>query len=335
MEQNKVTIHDIAALLGLSASTVSRALSDHPRISEETKERVFQKARELNYHPNKLASKLRNGKGNSIGVIVPRINRDFFSNAISGMESITNPAGYSLMICQTNEDFESEMKGLQSLANNQVDGILMSISAQTRNSLHIQKAILDGIRIVQFDRVSPDLDLCQVLNDNFEGAYQLTRHLLRQGHRRIFHYSGPLHINIYQDRFSGYQKALEEAGLFVETDWLYQNILTREQGAEVTRELFEQGRLPEAVFAASDYAALGARTTLMDLDIQMAQKLEIAGFGNEPFTELLQPGMTTVEQFPFEMGQKAAKLLIDSIEANNPGPAREQIEIKTKLIIRK
>jgi LacI family transcriptional regulator len=335
MEYKKTTIHDIAAHLGVTASTVSRALSDHPRISKTTKEKIRHAARELNYKPNQLAANLRKGRSKSIGVIVPRINRVFFSNAISGMESITNPAGYTLMICQTNEDFETELKGLQSLVNNQVDGIIMSIAANTRHSSHIQKVIDEGVCLVQFDRVSQDLKISKVVNDNVTGAYKLTCHLLELGYKKIHHFSGPLHINIYHDRFLGYKKAMAEAGLSVDQEMLHENILTKEQGAASILNLYDQKKLPEAIFAASDFSALGALSALLEHHPEARRTIEIAGFGNEPFTELLNPGITTVEQESIKMGQEAARLLINGIEQKNRAADPQEILIETKLIIRK
>ncbi len=334
MENKKKTIHDIAAELGITASTVSRALNNNPRISASTREKVQKLARKVNYQPNKLAASLRNGRRNSIGVIVPRINRNFFSNAISGIESVTNPAGYTLMICQTNEDLHTEEKALQTLLNNQVGGIIMSISANTINGMHIQKAIDEGIHVVQFDRVSDELAVSKVVNDNFIGAYELTKHLLSKGYDKIYHFSGPLHINVYQERYSGYEKAMQEAGIPITEEMCFENILTRDQGGELALELEQQNKLPEAIFCASDFSALGARTALKTNGKNLSRQVEIAGFGNEPFTELMEPGMTSVEQFSTEMGMEAARLLIDSVENKQAAINPKVIIINTKIISR-
>jgi LacI family transcriptional regulator len=334
MENKKKTIHDIAAELGITASTVSRALNNNPRISKSTREKVQKLARELNYQPNKLAASLRNGRGKSIGVIVPRINRSFFSNAISGIESITNPAGYTLMICQSNEDLSTEEKALQSLLNNRVDGIIMSISANTRNGLHIQKAIDEGIHVVQFDRVCKELPVSKVVNDNFDGAYRLTKHLLSKGYKKIYHFSGPLHINVYQERFAGYEKAMQEAGISLTKEMHYENVLTRVQGGELALDLEKQKKMPEAILCTSDFSALGALIALRDLNNGASSEVEIVGFGNEPFTELMEPGMTSVEQFSVEMGMEAARLLIDSVENKQAANKPKEIIINTKLITR-
>jgi len=334
MESKKTTIHDIASKLGITASTVSRALNYDSRISLSTRDKVIELAKKMNYQPNKLAANLRTGHGKNIGVIVPRINRNFFTGAIAGMESITNPAGYTLMICQTNENYGSEQKSLQSLINNRVDGIIMSVSAETKNSDHIQRVIDMGIKLVQFDRVSNELKVSKVVNDNFKGAYELTKHLLEQGYKRIFHFSGPLHLNVYQERYKGYQQAMEEADLNVNKEMLIKNVLTKVQGANAISSLLESKNLPEAIFSASDFSGIGAAISLQNKGIKIPDDCAIAGFANEPFTEMTQPGMTTVEQFSEKMGKHTAKLLIMDIEEQEGSVDPTIIKIDTKLIIR-
>jgi len=334
MKSRKSTIHDVAEQLGITASTVSRALSGNDRISQKTKEKVLKVAAELNYQPNRLASNLRTGRGNSIGVVVPRINRNFFSNVISGIESVTNPAGYNIMICQTNEEHENEVRSLQTLINNQVDGIIMSVSANTMNTSHIQKALDESIHIVQFDRVSNELDISKVVNDNLMGGYEVTRHLIEQGYKRIYHFAGPMHLGVYHDRYLGYMKAMNEAGMKVSSDMVFADILTRMQGLETTQTLYKSGMLPDAIFAASDFSALGVLTALKEFGISFPKEIGVAGFANEPFTELTDPGLTTVEQFSERMGQEAAYLLIAEIEGLKEDIEHQTINIKPELIIR-
>lgn len=334
VENKKVTIHQLAAKLNLSASTISRALSDHPRIGKETRELVKRTAEELNYKPNTLASNLRKGKGKLIGVIIPRINRNFFSYAIAGMESVINPAGYSLMICQTNENVETEKSSFENLINNRVDGIIMSVSIQTTNGDYLQRALKQGVPIVQFDRVLPNIDVDKVLNDNLSGAYQVTKHLLEQGYRNIVHFTGPLHLNIYADRLEGYKNAMIEAGIEVTSDMVFENALTREEGERIVNEMIAANTLPDAIFAASDFSALGALLTLKKHKIEIPGRVGIAGFANEPFTELTEPGMTSVEQHSEELGKTSARILIDRLESNTKRELCSLVSFKPKLIIR-
>ena len=335
MENRKTTIHDIAAKLNISASTISRALSDHARISKKTRDLVKQTAVEMNYKPNHLASNLRKGKGKMIGVIIPRIDRHFFSHAIAGMEAITNPAGYSLMICQTNEDVENEKKSLQTLLNNRVDGVVMSVSSGTRNDDHIKAVINENVPIVFFDRVLSHLEADYVMNDNFHGAYEVTKHLIDQGYRRIVHFSGPLHLSVYNDRLLGYTKAMEESGFKVNPDMIFENVLTRLKGGELTEQLFSDKQLPDAIFSASDFSALGALLVLKKHGIQIPNQIGIAGFANEPFTELVEPGITTLEQHSEEIGKSAARMLIERLESEEEKGFSSSVTFKPKLIIRR
>jgi LacI family transcriptional regulator len=334
VDNKKTTIHDIAAKLNMSASTVSRALSNYSRISKPTRDLVQQTAREMNYRPNQLASNLRRGKGKLIGVIIPRIDRHFFSHAIAGMETITNPAGYSLMICQTNEDYENEKKSLQTLINNRVDGVIISLASGTKKAKHFEAAISEGISLVFFDRVMDQLDTDRVLNDNFSGAYELTKHLIEQGYRNIIHFAGPQHLNVYSDRYKGYLKAMNEAGIEVSTDMLIPDCLTRDKGESIAQKLLSDGHLPDAIFSASDYSALGALLILKKSGIKVPAELGIAGFANEPFTEFVEPPMTTLEQFSQQIGQSAARMLIDRLESIEGKKFTSTMSFKPKLIIR-
>lgn len=334
MENKKTTIHDIAAVLGITASTVSRALNGHPKISVQTKKRVEKAAAEMNYMPNKLAANLRRGRGNVIGVIVPRINRHFFSHAIAGMESVTNPAGYNLMICQSNEEYVIEKKSIQTLINNRVDGIIMSVSANTSDSSHIQLILDEGIHLVQFDRVSKGLSVNKVVNDNVAGAYDVTKHLIGRGYKRIIHFAGPLQLNVYQDRYQGYLKAMAEFGLQVTDDMIFENVLTRDKGASLIESLIVDRNLPDAVFSASDFSALGAMLAIKKNGIRVPDDIAIAGFANEPFTELTEPGLTSLEQFSEMMGQHAATMLIEDIKQEDQNREPVEVKIAPELIVR-
>jgi LacI family transcriptional regulator len=330
----KVTIHDIAAQLNMSASTVSRALANNSRISEKTRELVKSVAIEMNYKPNQLASNLRRGKGKMVGVIIPRINRHFFSHVISGIETITNPAGYSLIICQSNENFQTEVDSLQTMLNNRVDGVIMSISSETRDISHIKSAIEEKKPIVFFDRTPNGIDVDSVQNDNFTAGYELTKHFIKQGYKRIAHFAGPLHINIYRDRYNGYRKALDEEGIEYDNNLLFEDVITRPKGEQAANSILKSGNIPDAIFSVSDYAALGALLIFKSNNIRIPEQMGIAGFANEPFTELVDPPMTTVEQFGEEIGKNAARLLIDRLEGGS-NEASRLVSFKPKIIFRR
>lgn len=334
MQKRNVTIHHIAAKLNLSASTVSRALNDYHRISKATRELVKKTAEEMNYKPNQLATNLRKGKGNMIGVVVPRLDRNFFSRAIAGMESITSPTDYNILICQTNEDFENEKQSIMALSKNQVDGIIISLAAGTKRYDHIEAVINEGIPVVMFDRVAPFLNVDKVINDNFAGAYEATIHLIDQGYKNIVHFSGPLHLNVYKERQEGYLKAMSDRGLEVSDNMIINNVLTRPKGEETAKAMYEENNLPDAIFAASDFSALGALLFFREKGIAIPGKIGIAGYANEPFTELTAPGLTSLEQFSSEIGKSAARLLIERIENGSNSQVSQTITFRPKLMIR-
>lgn len=333
MQKNQSTIHDIAKYLKVSASTVSRALNNHPRISETTKNLVKKAAKELNYKPNTLASNLRKGKGNTIGVIIPIINRHFFANIIHGIEKIATPAGYQIIICQSNENYEKEVESIQTLIRNRVSGILISVSSETKDSFHFQSAIKSNIPIVMFDRTLEDFHAFKIRNDDFSGGYNATRHLIEQGYKKVAHFSGPLHIPTYRDRFEGYSKALSDNDIEYSDTLVYENTINREKGSDVMNGILNSKTVVDAVFAASDMSALGALLMLKEKKIKVPDEIGVAGYVNEPFSEFIEPSLTSTEQFGEEMGQSAAKLIIDEIMTES-SENKKTLIIAPKLIIR-
>jgi LacI family transcriptional regulator len=328
----KVTIKDIARELGTTTSTVSRAISNADGISEKKRKQVLDKARAMGYEPNLFARQLRQGGSRTIGLIVPRINRVFFSNVIHGVESIAREKGYSVIICQSHENKDREDENIKTLISNHVAGILMSVSMESEKAdthLEIQKR---NIPFVMFDRVFEKLDANKVLNDNFHAARQLTEHLIEQGYGRIVHFAGPENINIYRERLRGFLAGLEKHGISPEKGQILGNVLTKEKGLEETNRLIETSYPFDAIFAASDYSALGALLSLKEHRIDVPGMVGVAGFANEPFTELLE--LTTVDQQSIEMGKTAARLLFEGIDSM-PEKTDKEIVIKPELIIRK
>ena len=332
--QKKATIHDIARSLGLNSSTVSRALHDHPKISEATKVLVRQKAEELAYHPNQLASQLRTGRSNSIGLVVPRINRSFFANVIFGVEQICSEAGYSLLICQSIEGKKKEMADLEALRNSRVDGLLLSLSVESAGVDHVLSLQKSGIPVVQFDRTSQEVPSHKVANQDREASYRLTRHLVEQGYRRIMHFGGPMYLGSYRQRFEGYRQALEEAGLPLLAPPGEGFVLTYERGYATCKACFQWKNPPDAIFSASDYSAHGALDALLAMGLKVPEEVGVAGYANEPFTALLRPALTSVDLFPIDMGKTAARLLIDTLNGNREGQPFADIRIEPSLCLR-
>jgi LacI family transcriptional regulator len=329
--EKKVTIKDIARELDTTYSTVSRALTNAPGIGQEKRKQVLAKAREMGYEPNLFARQLRQGGSSTIGLIVPRINRAFFSNVIHGVETLARERGYSVIICQSHEERSLEEENIRTLISNRVAGIIMSISGGSGKAEPFREILRRNIPLVMFDRVLPGLRTNRVLNDNRLAARNMTEHLISQGYRKIIHFSGPLNINVYRDREAGFLGALKDHGLEPAGGNLKANVITKESGKEETDRLIREGYEFDAIFAAGDYSALGALLSLKEHSIKVPSEVGVAGFANEPFTELLE--ISTVEQQSTEIGRSATELLFKGIETDQPGPNKE-IVIKPELIIR-
>ncbi len=237
----KVTIKDIARELDTTYSTVSRALNNAPGIGDEKRRQILAKAREMGYEPNLFARQLRQGGSRTIGLIVPRINRVFFSNVIHGVETIARERGYSVIICQSNEDSVREEENIRTLISNHVAGIIMSLTKETMRSEPHREILRRNIPFVMFDRVFSELDTNKVLNDNYHAAIQLTEHLIEQGYKKIIHFAGPEGINIYRDRQAGFLKAMKEHGMNPGQEQIMKNVITKEQG-KAKCDRYDQGR---------------------------------------------------------------------------------------------
>jgi len=334
MGKQHITIHDIAKELGISASTVSRALRGHQRISEATRKAVREVADKYNYQPNIMASSLRQGKSSTVGVVVPRINRSFFANVIGGMEEVLAASGYHLIICQNHESLEGEKEAIKTLVNARVDAIILSLSMETTDSRHLSELAERGIRLFLFDRIMPEPTAGSVSCDDRLAATLSVRHLLEQGYRNIAHLAGPDNISIYRDRKQGYLDALKEAGIKVREDMILHNALVKEGGEaafHMSRKLSQQ---PDAYFCAGDYSALGVLQAALASGLKVPEDIGITGFANEPFTAYLHPSLTTVDQRGTEMGRRVAQLFLEDEKQNTGKQIYESIVLEPELIIR-
>jgi len=334
MAKPHITIHDIAREMNISASTVSRALRDHPRISGKTRARVQELARKYNYQPNVVATSLRQGRSRTVGVVVPRINRNFFSNVIGGMEELLAASGYSLMICQSYERLENEKSALQTLVNARVDAVILSVSMETSDYSHIRDLQDRGIRMFFFDRIIKGLQNGAVVVNDRKGAYLGVKHLLDQGYRRIFHLAGADHVTIYRERREGYLDAMQEAGIEVRPEWIMERPLVLSGGERAFGEAMQQDPGPEAFFCAGDYAALGLLQAARKSGLRVPEDLGICGFANEPFTAYLQPSLTTVDQCGELMGRLVAGMFLDCCDSNLDPSDCEKKTLEPKLIVR-
>jgi LacI family transcriptional regulator len=338
MRFNQVTIKDIARELGISPSTVSRALKDHPDISSETKKAVHALADKLNYQPNIVALSLRQKKTNTIGVIIPELVHFFFSTVISGIEDVAYQAGYSVILAQSNESYDREKTDIKALFNSRVDGMLISLSRETKNFDHIESIISKGVPVVFYDRMYNNPNTSKVIVDDYIGAKEAVEHLIEQGYKRIAHLEGAPGLLITEDRKRGYLDALKEHKMEV-TDAMIQECPagSQEDGKKTTKKLLSMANPPDAIFAHSDPIAMGAMMAIKEKGLRIPEDVGLVGFSNWSYGSLIDPALTTVDQPGFEMGQEAARLLIRQIEVGDKDQAEPQPEtkiLKTKLVIR-
>lgn len=335
MNKSKTTISDIARALGITPSAVSKALNQHPRISEQTRKAVAEMAEQLNYQRNQLATALRKGSSQLLGVLIPATNLNFFSSVIKGVEEAAQQAGYQVIIAQSKDHPQKEEDQLTLMANLQVDGILATIANKTTHYGHFERLVQKQIPLVLFDRTAEGLDVGQVLIDDFAGAYKAVSHLAEQGYQRIAHLAGFHHVTPYRKRQQGYLAALKDHGLAALPEWLIESELDVADGRRIAEQLLALPQPPDAFFASSDAAALGVFQTLQDRGWQVPQQVGIVGFSNEPFTALLSPSLSTVDQQSELMGAQAAELLINQIQ--NPDFQnfnQKKIILEPQLIIR-
>ena len=332
--KKKITIKDIANVLGLSPSAISKALNDDSRISEKTKIAVRQVAENLNYQPNHLASALRSGKSKLVGVIIPRNNSSFFSSVLESIEEVLNKKGYNIIITQSNESYKKECKSIESLLFTQVDGIIASMANETNDFSYYQKIKDKGIPLVLFDRGELSLEVDYVGNDDYESSFKVIEHLVGQGCKRIAHMGGFYETKVYGNRINGYVDALKKQGLEVDDDIISKSKLRITDGRSIMENLLKLPNRPDAVYAAGDFAALGALQVLLENKIKVPEEIALVGFSNEPFTSYVNPPISTINQKSEQIGKLAAKAFLERIDNPIEKDAINKIIIETELLVR-
>jgi LacI family transcriptional regulator len=334
-EKKRYTIQDIARRLNTTASTVSRALQDHPRISEKMRKAVKELALELDYQPDFRALSLKTGSGRTIGVMVPHVDRFFFATVLRGIDEVATEAGYSVLICQSYESYEKEVSLTRSLLYGKVDGLIVSVASSTHDATHFESFERKGIPLVFFDRVWEPMRVSKVVIDDYLGAVKSVQHLIDNGCQEIAHFAGPQHINVYFNRTRGYIDTLKKNGLKVKEDFIFRGVITRETGCETMQSILKLEERPDAIFSSGDYSALGAMLCAKEAGIRVPEDLAFSGFANEPFDAIFDPPLTSVDQHGVEMGRQAAALLIEQMETKRADFVPRTIVINPDLIIRK
>ena len=334
MKKDKTTIYDISKKLGISAATVSRALNNNPKISEKTRKLVAKTAAEMNYKQNRLAQALKKGRTNNVGVIVPYINRSFFSSVIRGIEEELTPQGYHIIICQSHEEIKNEAEQLNALLNTQIDGIFLSVSKTTQDTEHIRKAQEEGTPIVFFDRKIDVPGVSSVVLDDYKAGYMATEHLIKEGCTRIAHLSGDINLEIYKNRFEGYKAALKANKIKFNPGYVIQTSSKIESGMKAVEELWELKVKPDAIFSAGDYAALGAIQELKSRKINIPEEVCVVGFSNEPFTKYMELPITSMDQTPLMMGKIAAQVFLEQVKEKKSRSIEKKVVLPPELIVR-
>ncbi|WP_405412919.1 LacI family DNA-binding transcriptional regulator [Maribacter sp. Asnod1-A12] len=334
MNKKRTTLKDIANVLSISTAAVSKALNDDARISVKTKKAVKQVAKELKYQPNHLASALRKGKSKLVGVIVPRTNSNFFSSVVENMEGVLNKAGYNIIITQSNESFKKECDNIDTLLYLQVDGIIASMANETVDLSYYEKVKSNGIPLILFDRGENDLNVDYVGINDYESSHMIIEHLVAQGCKRIAHIGGYRRTRIFNNRIRGYIDAIKKHNLPHDDELLIESGLTLEDGRRQIEKLLALKKRPDAIYVASDYAALGALQVLNEKNIKVPEDIKLVGFGNEPFTSLVTPSITSISQHSQQIGKLAAQTFLGYTEKETIVQSLNKIILDSELIIR-
>jgi LacI family transcriptional regulator len=332
MHKGKITIKDIATELGISPSTVSKALKGHRDISSSTKQSVKELAEKWNYKPDQIALSLKSGLSNAIGVIVPEIVHYFFSTIIGGIEDLAYDSGYHVMFCQSSELYEREVKAVETLLSSRVDGILVSVSKMTENFDHFRKIQDNDIPLVFFDRICDEIDTDRVIVDDETGAFDAVTHLINIGCKNIFHLSGPPNLLIGKNRKEGYMRALREHNIpFNENNVIRCDSM--EDAALIVPQLLHRANKPDGIFAVNDLTAASAMRIINEIGSRIPDDIAVVGFTSGLISDITNPTLTSVEQNGYLIGKEAVRMLIDRIESKFQLPYQTKI-IKTKLIIK-
>jgi LacI family transcriptional regulator len=330
----EVTIYDIASKLNLSPATISRALQNHPAVNKQTKKKIFDMAEKIGYQTNHFARNLRSQKTKTIGVIVPRLNSHFMSSVIAGVEQYANKEGYNLIISQSSEIASKEADNARTLFNNRVDGLLVSLVYDTTDLSHFDRFSKKNIPIIFFDRVAEFGQSTFIIINNEKAAYDVTRHLISQGCRRIVHITAPSAQNVYADRLQGYKQALKAAQIPFDESYVLTGNLSLEAGKKAAEAILEMNPRPDAVFGANDNCAVGCMLTLKAAGIRIPEDMAVAGFNNDPVSQVIEPNLTTVNNPGYEMGEVAARQLINHLKSGKSVQTTNSVILRSELIVR-
>lgn len=326
------TLADIANALGVSKMTVSRAINDHPEISPETRTRVLEAARRMNYRPNQFARALTTNRSYLLGVVVPDLMHSYFAEICRGVEGLARPLGYQNLICSTEEEAANEHREVEALLP-RTDGLIVASSAAPKESAFYRRIIKDGARMVLIDRQLDGVRCPAVTTDDVKVGRLATEHLINLGHRKVGHLLGTV-ASTAALRFEGYKQALAKHRMALDSSLVRDCGFTERDGFESMTAWLRQGSVPPAVFAANDPAAIGAMNAVDEAGLRVPEDVAIVGGGNIHYGDMLKVPLTTVAWSTLELGQAAARLLIELVEGKKR-PRAQHIIVEPKLVVRK
>ncbi len=335
-EKTTLTMKDIAREFGISVATVSRALKNSPRISAERRAAIQQYAREHNFTPNMIAESLRHSRVQPlkvIGVIIPEFAHYYFSSILSGIEEEASARGYRIMVAQSNEQYEREVKICQSFYENKVCGIIVSQAKDTHQYDHFQRLIDSGVPLVFYDRICTGVNASRVVVDDYMGAFNAVTHLIETGCTRIAFYGSAMTLEISKNRYNGYKDALLKHGIQPNQE-LIRFCDNRTDAEAITPEILSTDNPPNGFFAVNDDTAIGILYTAKRMGFRVPEDISICGFTNGQRAVACDPMLTTVEQRGIKVGEEAVDILIGHVEGTIPLDKAEKRIVRTRLIIR-
>ena len=330
----EVTIYDIARKLNISPATVSRGLHDHPTISLKTKKRILEMVEELGYRTNHFARNLRQQHTKTIGVIVHELNSNFITSVLAGIEKVTTEAGYDLIIAHSAEDAEKEAANAKNLFNKRVDGLIASLAFDTTNLDHYKPFADKGVPVIFFDRVEQTGKNTVVVIDNYRCGYLATSHLIEQGCTRIAHITSSLKRNVYAQRYKGYMEALSDNQIPFDESLLIVADLSEQAGIQSAEKVLTMDPRPDGLFITNDFVAAVCIRTLKEAGIRIPQDMAVVGFNNDVIGKLIEPALTTINYPGIDMGEIAARNLVNHLQGNNNLRQTNTIVVRSELIVR-
>jgi LacI family transcriptional regulator len=334
-KEKEVTIYDIASALNISIATVSRALKNDPVVSKPTKKKIFDLATKMGYRTNHFARNLRNQTTNTIGVIMHELNSNFMTSVLAGIEKVTTDAGYDIIIAHSSESFNKEIANAKNLFDKRVDGLIASLSFDTKNLDHFKPFKEKNVPVIFFDRVEQEGNNTVVVIDNDKCGYQATQHLIEQGCKKIVHITASLKRNVYSKRFNGYKAALADYGLPYDDSLLIINDLSESAAIESAMQMLKMDPLPDAAFITNDFVAAVVMRTLKENGITIPEQIAIVGFNNDAICTLVEPALSTINYPGIDVGEVAARNLINHLKGIGNMQNTNTIIIRSNLIIRK